>query len=1175
MGTPKSSQAPAKQRTISSFFTPKASAVTREPANSQSLSQSQSQSPKPTKAAATARGKGVAAAKKKDPEPEDEDGEDEEIADIGAELGSSLHHEDEAEEDEPVRPRRRLQKKRALSPSSEEDSDAASWSDSKTKSKATKKLRRSPSFSPSSPEQAPEPKAVFPPPKKKNTSKDPSKYIYKRRKAVDTEMEIDMEDENGDDGPTAAQKAELREKFIKKLGRPDNILAQRDRLNADDLPEASDVENDDEEELGPIAKKFGKGKAPATKGKKAGPKLTPLEKQVVDIKRANSGTVLVVEVGYKFRFFGADAQIASQVLSIMCIPGKMRFDSHPSEAHLDKFASASIPVPRLHVHVKRLVAAGYKVGVVRQIETAALKAAGDNRNAPFERRLTNLYTKGTYIDDVDGIEDAVAPGGSAGGNTGFLLCVTEKAGGGTGADERCKVGIVAVQPATGEVVWDEFDDGFMRSEIETRLLHIAPCEFLIVGELTKATEKLVSHLAGSTTTVFGDKIRVERVERKKGQEASASAHVSKFYADKVDDSPEAHELLDTVTSLPDLVTLCLSAMITHLSDYGLEHVFDLTRNFQPFSAREHMLLNGNTLSSLEIYRNQTDFTPHGSLFWTLDRTKTKFGRRLLRKWVGRPLLDKARLEERIQAVEEVKDAGNRKIEKLKELLAKIHLDLEKGLIRIYYGKCSRPELLGILQALAKIAGTFEKVDTPEEVGFKSNILNEAVFVLPQMREVVEGFLGGFNHLAAGKDDKYEFFRDGEEFEEILEHKMGIAAVEHDLQEHLKEAAEQVKRKKLSYVTVAGIEYLLEIPNDKASLKHVPANWAKISGTKKVSRFHTPAVARLLRERDQHKESLSLACDRAFRELLSKISAEYQLLRDSIHALATLDAIFSLATTAANPSYCKPEIVEEPCVVVEDARHPMVEQLLLDAYVPNDIALSSSDTRVLMLTGPNMGGKSSYVRQVALIAIMAQIGSYVPARSAKVGMMDAVFTRMGAFDNMLKGESTFMVELKETSDILKMMTRRSLVVLDELGRGTSTHDGVAIAGAVLEEVVRRGALGLFVTHYPALGAIVDRFGGEVRKAFMGFEEKGDGSEDITFLYKLVEGLAHRSYGLNVARLAGVPKSCLETAAIKSKQLEDALVLRESAKRARIVCSLLEDGDEGGEGEWDPVALLEGL
>jgi DNA mismatch repair protein MSH3 len=231
-------------------------------------------------------------------------------------------------------------------------------------------------------------------------------------------------------------------------------------------------------------------------------------------------------------------------------------------------------VHRLPVHAKRLVAAGHKVGVVRQIETAALKKAGDNRNAPFVRKLTNVYTKGTYIDEAGELDSNDSSGTPSGG---YLLCLTESPAKGSGTDEKVDVGIIAVQPATGDIIYDFFEDGFMRREIETRLLHISPCEFLIVGELTKATDKLVQHLSGSSTNVFGDRSRVERVPKSKTMGAEASSHVTQFYAGKLKDNDEhAAGLLEKVLTLPESVTICLSAMITHLTEYGLEHIFDLT-----------------------------------------------------------------------------------------------------------------------------------------------------------------------------------------------------------------------------------------------------------------------------------------------------------------------------------------------------------------------------------------------------------------------------------------------------------------------------------------------------------------------------------------------------------------------------------------------------------------------
>lgn len=414
--------------------------------------------------------------------------------------------------------------------------------------------------------------------------------------------------------------------------------------------------------------------------------------------------------------------------------------------------------------------------------------------------------------------------------------------------------------------------------------------------------------------------------------------------------------------------------------------------------------------------------------------------------------------------------------------------------------------------MQRIANEFATVKLASDAGFRSAVINQAIAVLPTILEDVVSYLEMINPQAAKEDDKYAFFRGEHETDDIVEHKLGIASVEHELDAHRAAAAEKVKRKKVDYVTVAGIEYLIEIENTQ--LKNVPASWAKISGTKKASRFHTPEVVRLIRERDQHKEALAAACDKAFVTLLADISDKYQAFRDCIQSLALLDCLLSLATVASQPGYVKPEYTDDIGINVEQGRHPMVEQLLLDAYVPNDIDLASDHTRALLITGPNMGGKSSYVRQVALIAIMGQIGSYVPAASAKLGMLDAVFTRMGAFDNMMAGESTFMVELSETSDILKQATPRSLIVLDELGRGTSTHDGVAIAEAVLDYVVRETkSLTLFITHYQNLSAMANRFErSELKNVHMKFEESGADGQEVTFLYELGDGVAHRSYGL---------------------------------------------------------------
>ncbi|KAK7421930.1 Mismatch repair protein msh3 [Neonectria punicea] len=961
----------------------------------------------------------------------------------------------------------------------------------------------------------------------------------------------------------------LHKKFVKKLGHPD-ALAWRRRGRQIETPagEDEDADADADEEETPAPTKAKK------KGSKTG-KLTPMEVQFLDIKRKHMDTVLIVEVGYKFRFFGEDARIAAKELSIVCIPGKMRYDEHPSEAHLDRFASASIPVHRLSVHAKRLVAAGHKVGVVRQIETAALKKAGDNRNAPFIRKLTNLYTKGTYIDENGELDTS---GTSSPPSGGYLLCITETKAKGAGTDEKVDVGIIAVQPATGDIIYDHFEDGFMRSEVETRLLHISPCEFLIVGELTKGTEKLVQHLSGSSTNVFGDKSRVERVPKDKTMAAESYSHVTQFYAEKLKENAQdetASALLDKVLKLPELVTICLSAMIHHLQEYGLEHIFDLTKYFESFSTRSHMLLNGTTLESLEVYRNSTDHSEKGSLFWALDKTLTRFGQRLLRKWVGRPLLDQTLLEERLGAVQELLDKeSTAAVDQLERLLAGNKTDLERSLIRIYYGKCTRPELLSVLQNLQRIAGHYTTVKDPSKAPFNSPLISNAICSLPQILDTVVSYLERINLQAARKDDKYAFFRDEYHTEDMQDHQLSILHVEHELDTHRAVAAEKIK-KTVEYVTVAGIEYLIEVPN--TDIKHVPASWSKISGTKKVSRFHTPEVLRFTKERDQHREALAAACDKAFKDLLAAIAADYQPLRDAVSALATLDCLLSLSKVAAQPGYSRPSFLPssaKPSISITQGRHAIAEHTLDGAYIPFTTSLAHPAPLANLITGPNMGGKSSFVRALALIVLLAQVGSFVPADALTLTLCDAIHTRTGARDNLFAGESTFMVEVSETARILRSATPRSLVILDELGRGTSTHDGAAIAQAVLQHVVTETrCLTLFITHYQNLARVVDGLEG-VKNVHMKFRaEKGeDGEEEVTFLYEVGEGIAHRSYGLNVARLARIPKKVIDVAGEKSKQLEQEMQMR----RLKGVCRTLTDVFENGSDQLDQlIASIEQL
>lgn len=398
----------------------------------------------------------------------------------------------------------------------------------------------------------------------------------------------------------------------------------------------------------------------------------------------------------------------------------------------------------------------------------------------------------------------------------------------------------------------------------------------------------------------------------------------------------------------------------------------------------------------------------------------------------------------------------------------------------------------------------------------------------------------------------------------------------DLESHLADLRKITKLSYLQYSKLAGFAFQIEVK--KADLKKVPHDWIKLSQTKALARFRSPEVMRLANELEKCKEQLEIECDAAFKTFLGRIVGDnnYEIYRMVVQAVAQLDCLMSLAAVSSQPHYVQAQYVDEPCIDISHGRHPMVEQHLLDGYVPNDTDLNSQSTRALILTGPNMGGKSSYVRQVALIAIMAQVGSYVPAESARLGILDAVYTRMGAYDNIMSGESTFKVELKECGDIMKHASERSLVILDEIGRGTGTMDGVAIAYAVLAYFVEDvKALTLFVTHYPSLAEFESKFPGIVKNYHMGFlessnghsdEDDQDGSPDlshktITFLYTLVAGIAHRSYGLNVARLARLPESVITEAGIMSQRLEAEVQEREDEKVLKMVAKMIDKISNG--------------
>ncbi|XP_024989642.1 DNA mismatch repair protein MSH3 isoform X5 [Cynara cardunculus var. scolymus] len=822
------------------------------------------------------------------------------------------------------------------------------------------------------------------------------------------------------------------------------------------------------------------------------PKYTPLEQQVVELKAKYKDVLLMVEVGYKFRFFGQDAENAARVLGIF--------------AHMDhNFLTASIPTFRLNFHVRRLVSAGYKVGVVKQTETATIKAHGSNKLGPFCRGLSALYTKAT----LEASEDVGEGDEGCGSCNSYLVCVVEKkidVAKGSGSGNDVKIGIVAVEISTGDVIYGEFDDNLLRTGIEAKILSLSPAELLIGDPLSKLTEKFLLAYAGPASNV-----RVERVSRDRYADGGALAEVLTSY-DRMGDShlndnpqreyveleekTKRHLAIKAIMAMPDLAVQALALTIDHLKQFGFERILCLGASFRPFSNNVEMTLSANAIQQLEVLKNNSDGSESGSLLERMNHTLTISGSRLLRHWVSHPLRDRNMINARLDAISEIlesmgshntcSDRGYERT-KLHQLLTSVLTnlgrspDIQRGITRIFHRTATALE---IATARNKVKQAKEKLD-----------------------------------LLIGLYRK------------------------------------QLRNQKLEFTTVSGTTHLIELPQDVK----VPSNWVKVNSTKKAIRYHAPEVLTALDDLSLANEELLLVCRSTWQNFLNEFGGYYSELQVAVQALAALDCLHSLALLARNKDYIRPVFVDdsEPVqICVSSGRHPVMETMLQDSFVPNDTSLHADGEYCQIVTGPNMGGKSCYIRQVALLAIMAQVGSFVPASSAKLHVLDGIYTRMGASDSIQQGRSTFLEELGEASHILESCTGQSLVILDELGRGTSTHDGVAIAYATLQYLLeQKRCMVLFVTHYPEIVKMAKGLTGCMGSYHVSYltSQKGEPNgdyEDVVYLYKLVPGVSERSFGFKVAQLAQLPLSCINRASVMAMRLEDVVrkkkILQESGR-----------------------------
>ncbi|KAL6844331.1 hypothetical protein ACP4OV_026004 [Aristida adscensionis] len=922
---------------------------------------------------------------------------------------------------------------------------------------------------------------------------------------------------------------------------------------------------------------------------------TPLEQQVVDIKARHPDVLLMVEVGYRFRFFGEDAAVAAAVLGIV---------AHPDRS----FLTASVPTFRLGFHVRRLVAAGHKVGVVRQTETAAIKAAqkGGAAGAPFARGLSAVYTRATIEAAAGELEGGAAPDeGSR-----YLVCVVDNELEATGKEGfDVKVGVVAVEVSTGEVVHGEFMDKASRSGLEAVLIGLAPVEVILGMPLSFATEKMMIAYAGPASNV-----RVERTSRVCFGDGGALAELISLFEKFVDDgswvesdrqlmkiNSEDKNLqgIEGIMAMPELVAQALALSVRYLKSFGMERIICSGSSFRPFSADTEMSLSANALQQLEVLKNNSDGTVEGSLFQTMNNTCTAFGSRLFRNWLTRPLCDRNLICARHDAVSEISESMGSRCNSinnslqddgcrvsarsdLSTILSSVlkmlgrSLDIQRGITRIFHCKATAKEFgqsiggqiddqilvlpnfgkfVGVIQSILTAGKQLQKLvpDDTEAVSSQHkpvhSLLLRRLISTAASHTVLNNamqLLSCLNQNAADQGDMLNLFvASVDHFPEVAEGHVTVKMAEQKLDLLIVEYRKQ-----------------LELPVDR----RVPSNWMKVNSTKKTIRYHTPEILKNLDSLLLAKEELAVVCRATWHKFLTDFGKYYAQFQAAVESLATLDCLYSLANLAKQNHYVRPSFVHEnePSQIhIKDGRHPVLESLLGDNFVPNDTELHADGEYCQIVTGPNMGGKSCYIRQVAIITMMAQVGSFVPASSARLHVVDGIYTRMGASDSIQQGTSTFHEEMNEASNILHNCSSRSLVIIDELGRGTSTHDGVAIAYATLHYLLKvKKCIVIFVTHYPKILDIQREFGGSVgayhvsylatRKLLETTDKQLETSPEtpdlgeITFLYKLVAGASDRSFGLNVALLAQLPFRCIKRASVMAAKLQEELSAREENK-----------------------------
>ena len=811
--------------------------------------------------------------------------------------------------------------------------------------------------------------------------------------------------------------------------------------------------------------------------------FSPMMQHYLETKKQYKDCVLFYRLGDFYEMFFEDAEIVSRELELT-LTGK--------DCGQEKRAPMSgIPYHAADSYIAKLIEKGYKVAICEQVE--------DPKQAKgiVKREVIRVVTPGTVIES-NLLEEK---------KNNYIMAIYKSG---------LYFGISVCDISTGEFLATQIVEHNNFARLLDEISRYSPAE-IIVSDM----------MFNSKTEIEKIKERFETYISKESEESFDGEYelLSGMY-NIIDDKNEK------IKNLSDkkLAIYAINALLKYLEDTqktSLDHI----NTIKIYNTTRYMALDINARRNLEITEKMRDKSKKGTLLWVLDKTSTSMGGRLLRRWLNDPLIDRKEINDRLDAVEELKDSIILRGDVV-EALKKVY-DIERLAGKISYGNANGRDMISLKNSVKQLP-EIKKVLSTTGAGLLKEIY-ENIDTLNDIYEIIEKSIvdeppigvkdGGI--IKIGYDPEID--------------KLKLATTEGKkwiLELEAKEREQTgIKGLKVGFNKVFG--YFIEVT--KSNLSMVPDRYVRKQTLTNCERYITEELKNLENQILGAEERVVTLEYNAFCEIRSSIEKQIQRIQKTATLVSTLDVLVSFATVAEDMNYVKPEVDNGGVIDIKEGRHPVIEKMISNSnFVPNDTYLDEEGNRLAIITGPNMAGKSTYMRQVALITLMAQVGSFVPASYAKIGVVDKIFTRVGASDDLSMGQSTFMVEMMEVATILKEATKNSLVILDEIGRGTSTYDGLSIAWAVAEFIADKekcGAKTLFATHYHELTELENQIQG-VKNYSIAVKEKG---EDVIFLRKIVKGGTDESYGVHVAKLAGVPKDVTKRANEILRSLERKSIL----------------------------------